>query len=32
MPKATDHIAEQIELVKTLEDKGFTYKTSDGVL
>jgi cysteinyl-tRNA synthetase len=31
MPKATDHIAEQIEIVKTLEDKEFTYRTSDGI-
>ncbi|MDH4358905.1 MAG: cysteine--tRNA ligase [Candidatus Berkelbacteria bacterium] len=31
MPRATDHIKEQIELVKTLEKKDFTYKTSDGV-
>lgn len=30
-PKATVHIVEQIELIKTLEDKGFTYQTSDGV-
>ena len=29
--KATDHIKEQIELVKILEKKGFTYKTSDGI-
>lgn len=29
--KATDYIKEQIELVKTLEDKGYTYITSDGV-
>lgn len=28
---ATDHIPEQIELVKKLEDKGLTYKTSDGI-
>ncbi len=28
---ATKHIKEQIELVKTLEEKGFTYKTSDGI-
>lgn len=28
---ATDYIPEQIELVKTLEEKGFTYKTQDGV-
>jgi len=30
-PKATDHIPEQIELVQALEQKGFTYITSDGV-
>jgi len=30
-PKATEHIAEQITLIKKLEDKGFTYKTSDGI-
>ncbi len=30
-PKATDHIPEQIELIKKLEAKGFTYQTSDGV-
>jgi len=29
--KATDHISEQIELIKKLEQKGFTYVTSDGV-
>lgn len=29
--KATDHIPEQIELVRKLEKKGFTYITSDGV-
>jgi len=29
--KATEHIAEQIELIKILEKKGFTYKTSDGI-
>jgi cysteinyl-tRNA synthetase len=29
--KATDHIKEQINLVKKLEEKGFTYKTSDGI-
>ncbi len=29
--KATDYIPEQIELIKALEDKGYTYKTSDGV-
>ncbi len=29
--KATDHIAEDIEIIKTLEKKGFTYKTSDGI-
>lgn len=31
LPKATDHIEEQINLVKDLEGKGFTYKTSDGI-
>lgn len=28
---ATDFISEQIELIKKLEDKGFTYKTRDGI-
>lgn len=31
LPKASEHIAEQIELIKILEAKGFTYKTSDGI-
>ena len=31
LPKATEHIAEQIELVKKLEEKGFTYIIDDGV-
>lgn len=29
--KVTDHINEQIELIKKLEDKGYTYKTTDGI-
>jgi cysteinyl-tRNA synthetase len=29
--KATDHIKEQINLIKILEKKGHTYKTSDGI-
>ncbi len=29
--KATETIPEQIELIKTLEDKGYTYKTADGI-
>ena len=29
--KATDHIKEQIDLIQTLEEKGYTYETSDGV-
>ena len=29
--KATDHIPEQIELIKLLESKGFTYTIRDGV-
>ncbi len=28
---ATDYILEQIELIKKLEEKGFSYKTSDGI-
>lgn len=29
--RATEHIAPMIALVKTLEDKGYTYRTSDGI-
>lgn len=29
--RATDHIKEQIEFIEDLEQKGFTYKTSDGI-
>ncbi len=29
--RATDHISEQIHLIKKLEKKGFTYATSDGI-
>lgn len=29
--KATEHIKEQIEIVKKLESKGYTYATSDGI-
>jgi cysteinyl-tRNA synthetase len=29
--KATDHIPEQIAMIRTLEEKGFTYATSDGL-
>lgn len=29
--KATDHIKEQINLIKKLEKKGFTYQTVDGI-
>jgi len=29
--KATDNIKEQINLIRTLEKKGYTYKTSDGI-
>lgn len=31
MPRATDHITEQIDLIKALEAKGFTYTIDDGV-
>lgn len=30
-PKATDHIAEQLEMIQALEARGATYITSDGV-
>jgi len=29
--KATEYIQEQIDMVKCLEDRGYTYKTADGV-
>ncbi len=31
MPKATDHIAEQIAMIQEIEKNGLTYQTSDGV-
>src|SRR3989338_9090748 len=31
MPKASEHISEDIELIKKLEAKGIAYKTRDGV-
>ncbi|HEU4967173.1 MAG TPA: cysteine--tRNA ligase [Candidatus Saccharimonadales bacterium] len=31
LPKATDHIPEQIALVEQLEAKGYTYTTGDGI-
>ena len=31
LPRATDHIAEQIEFIAELEKKGYTYRTSDGI-
>lgn len=32
MPRATDHIAEQIAIVQTLENKGYTYMIEgDGI-
>lgn len=30
-PRATDHIEEQISLVEKLEEKGYTYRISDGI-
>ncbi len=30
-PRATEHIKEQIAFIETLEQKGYTYQTSDGV-
>jgi cysteinyl-tRNA synthetase len=29
--RATDHIPEQIELIRCIEEKGFTYPTADGI-
>lgn len=29
--KATEHIKQQIDLIKKLEEKGYTYKTNDGI-
>ncbi|MDO8620122.1 MAG: cysteine--tRNA ligase [bacterium] len=31
MPRASDHINEDIELIKTLEEKGVAYRISDGL-
>lgn len=31
VPRASDHITEDIELIRALEQKGFTYKISDGI-
>lgn len=31
MPKATEYIEEQLELVRVLKDKGYTYQISDGI-
>lgn len=31
MPKASEHISEDIALIKTLEKKSFTYQISDGI-
>jgi Cysteinyl-tRNA synthetase len=30
-PKATDYIEQQLNLVRTLKDKGYTYQISDGI-
>ena len=30
-PKATEHIAEQIDMIQHLEKNGYTYRTSDGI-
>lgn len=31
LPRATDHITEQLEFIRALEKNGYTYVTSDGV-
>jgi cysteinyl-tRNA synthetase len=30
-PRASEHVPEQIRMIETLEKKGFTYRTSDGI-
>jgi cysteinyl-tRNA synthetase len=30
-PKATDHVDDMIKMIRILEEKGFTYNTSDGI-
>lgn len=30
-PKATEHIPEQIAFIQTLDEKGYTYQTTDGI-
>jgi len=30
-PRASEHVPEQIRIIETLEKKGFTYRTSDGI-
>jgi len=32
MPRATEHIARQIELIKLMEQNGFTYRTQTGIV
>ncbi|MCF7845610.1 MAG: cysteine--tRNA ligase [Candidatus Peribacteraceae bacterium] len=31
LPRASEHITEQVELIKKLAEQGFTYETSDGI-
>jgi len=31
LPRATDHIKEQVDIIQKLEKKGFAYKISDGI-
>lgn len=31
LPKATEHIQDQIDLIKDLENKGYTYQITDGI-
>jgi cysteinyl-tRNA synthetase len=31
LPRASEHIDEDIEIIKNLEEKGYTYTTSDGI-
>ena len=32
LPRATDHIAEQIKMIEEMEARGFTYKTKTGIV
>ena len=31
MPRATEHIKEQLKLIEVLDENGYTYQTEDGI-